>query len=112
VNTLRADTDVHNNKGIYEYVLGSKTDYKLLNVRVFDDKTKVAAYEQQTQKAKDMGVSNCPLCAHGDNANKSRTYALKEMDADHVTAWSKGGSTDLTNCEMLCVMHNRSKGNR
>ena len=34
------------------------------------------------------------------------------MDADHVTAWSKGGSTDLTNCEMLCVMHNRSKGNR
>ena len=34
------------------------------------------------------------------------------MDADHVTAWSKGGDTDLKNCEMLCVTHNRAKGNR
>jgi len=33
------------------------------------------------------------------------------MDADHVTAWSKGGATDLANCEMLCIPHNRSKGN-
>jgi 5-methylcytosine-specific restriction endonuclease McrA len=50
--------------------------------------------------------------AHGDNSNKARIYAQQQMDADHVTAWSKGGSTDLANCEMLCVMHNRSKGNR
>ncbi|MDQ1249708.1 MAG: hypothetical protein QG597_4084 [Actinomycetota bacterium] len=34
------------------------------------------------------------------------------MDADHVTAWSKGGSTSLSNLTMLCVPHNRSKGNR
>nr|WP_275439587.1 HNH endonuclease [Dermacoccus nishinomiyaensis] len=34
------------------------------------------------------------------------------MDADHVTAWSKGGETTLNNCEMLCIPHNRSKGNR
>ena len=112
VNTLRADPDVHNNKGIYEYVLGGKTDHKLLNVRVFDDKTKVAAYEQQTQKAKDMGVSNCPLCAIGENTNKTRIYLLNEMDADHVTAWSNHGSSDLDNCEVLCVTHNRAKGNR
>ena len=71
-----------------------------------------AAYEQQTQKAKADGVSNCPLCALGDNANKTRIYKLNEMDADHVTAWSKGGATDLENCEMLCVTHNRAKGNR
>ena len=81
-------------------------------IRLFDDKTKVAAYEQQTQKAKADGVSNCPLCAIGDNANKTRIYKLNEMDADHVTAWSKGGATDLENCEMLCVTHNRAKGNR
>ena len=112
VNTLRADPDVHNNKGIYEYVLGGKTDYKLLNVRVFDDKTKVAAYEQQTQKAKDMGGSNCPLCAIGENTNKTRIYRLNEMDADHVAAWSNHGSSDLDNCEVLCVTHNRAKGNR
>ncbi|WP_235299990.1 HNH endonuclease [Porphyromonas sp. COT-108 OH1349] len=34
------------------------------------------------------------------------------MDADHVRAWSKGGSTTLANCEMLCRTHNRSKGNK
>ena len=37
---------------------------------------------------------------------------LEEMDADHVTAWSKGGSTDIENCQMLCKTHNRAKGNR
>ncbi len=112
VNALRADPAVHNNKGIYEYLLGGKTDPKLLNVRVFDEKTKVAAYEQQTQKAEDGGVSNCPLCAVGENPNETRIYKLNEMDADHVTAWSKGGDTDLKNCQMLCVTHNRAKGNR
>ena len=30
------------------------------------------------------------------------------MDADHVTAWSKGGSTDVSNCQMLCKTHNLS----
>jgi len=34
------------------------------------------------------------------------------MDADHVTAWSKGGSTELKNLTMLCQTHNRAKGNR
>ena len=112
IDELRGDPFVKNAKGIYEYLLGGREDSKLLGIRLFDEPTKRAAYEQQTQKAKAAGVSNCALCAHGDNANKTRIYAQKEMDADHVTAWSKGGSTDLTNCEMLCVMHNRSKGNR
>jgi hypothetical protein len=112
VDALRADPAVLNNKGIYEYLLGGKTDPKLLNVRVFDEKTKVAAYEQQTQKATDAGISNCPLCAIGEDANKTRVYKPNEMEADHVTAWSKGGDTDLKNCQMLCVTHNRAKGNR
>lgn len=58
------------------------------------------------------GGANCPLCALGNNANKVRIYKFDEMDADHVTAWSKGGATTLANCEMLCKTHNRSKGNR
>ena len=112
VDTLRADPAVQNNKGIYEYLLGGKTDTRLLNVRVFDEKTKAAAHTKQTQKAKDEGISNCPLCAIGDNANKTRIYKLDEMDADHVTAWSKGGDTSIENCQMLCVTHNRAKGNK
>lgn len=69
-------------------------------------------HPKQTAAAKAAGASNCPLCAHGSNANKNRIYKANEMDADHVTAWSKGGATTLENCQMLCVTHNRSKGNR
>ena len=112
ISTLRSDPAVTSAKGIYEYLLGGKADKQLLAIRLFGEPTKRAAYEQQTLKATTSGVSNCSLCAHGDNANKTRIYRLNEMDADHVTAWSKGGDTTLANCEMLCVMHNRSKGNR
>ncbi len=47
--------------------------------------TKHAAYSRQTQEAKSNGVSNCPTCAAGDNANNTRVYRLNQMDADHVT---------------------------
>lgn len=83
-----------------------------LAVRVFDDKVKQVAYAQQTQAAQARGKSNCPLCALGDTANKSRIYKFNEMDADHVSAWSKGGESSATNCQMLCITHNRAKGNR
>ncbi|MCL1881842.1 MAG: HNH endonuclease [Oscillospiraceae bacterium] len=68
--------------------------------------------EKQTKSAKADGVSNCPLCAIGNDANKSKIWLIKEMDADHVTAWSKGGVTDVSNCQMLCKVHNRAKGNK
>ncbi len=81
-------------------------------MRVFDPKTKKVAYNKQTQAAQAKGESNCPLCAMGHNANKGRIYELKEMDADHVAAWSKGGDSSAANCEMLCTTHNRAKGNK
>lgn len=109
---LLDDPAVHDSKGVYEYLLGGKEDTRLLNVRLFDAPVKKAAYKRQTDAAKAAGASNCPLCAHGSNANKTKIYALKEMEADHVAAWSKGGESTLENCEMLCVTHNRSKGNR
>lgn len=112
IDALLGDPQVGNKRGIIEYVLGGETNTALLNVRVFDERTKKAVYDAQTKAAKAKGVSNCPLCALGNNANKNRIYNMKEMDADHVTAWSKGGSTDIKNCEMLCVTHNRAKGNR
>ncbi len=112
VATLLGDPAVTSRKGVYEYLLSGETKPELLAVRVFDDKTKAAAYKKQTDAAKGAGVSNCPTCATVDNANKARSYTLAEMEADHVTAWSKGGATDLSNCEMLCMTHNRAKGNR
>mgnify|MGYP004563035945 FL=1 len=109
---LYADPQVQDTKGICEYILGGCKDTKLLNVRVFDDNTKRVVYEKQTKDAKLKDISNCPLCAIGNDNNKNRIWELKEMDADHVTAWSKGGSTDMDNCQMLCQTHNRAKGNR
>ncbi|MDY4758849.1 MAG: HNH endonuclease signature motif containing protein [Bacteroidaceae bacterium] len=102
-----------NKKGIYEYLLGGETETKLLNIRVFDKKTIQTVYERQTAKAEKEGISNCPLCAHSNNEKqRTRIYKISEMDADHVTAWSKGGSTDINNCQMLCKTHNQAKGNR
>lgn len=112
VHQLYADPYVKNKKGIFEYVLGGCADTKLLNVRLFDEATKKIAYAKQTLNARQNGISNCPLCAAGNNVNKTKIWKMTEMDADHVAAWSKGGTTDASNCEMLCITHNRAKGNR
>ncbi|GAB4422966.1 MAG: hypothetical protein Kow002_12490 [Anaerolineales bacterium] len=112
VRALYADPYVKNRRGIFEYVLGGSVDTKLLDVRVFDEATKKSVYAAQTAQAEAAGESNCPLCAIGHDANKTKIWKLTEMDADHVTAWSKGGTTDIKNCQMLCKTHNRAKGNR
>jgi hypothetical protein len=112
VQELYADPYVKNRKGIFEFVLGGSVDKKLLEVRIFDEASKKYTYKQQTTKAESKGISNCPLCAVGHDANKTKIWQFTEMDADHVTAWSKGGSTSDKNCQMLCRTHNRAKGNR
>lgn len=113
VAELMDDTQIeqHGKKNIFEYILGGEQDTRLLHVRVFDEKTKRIVYNRQTKDAKEQGISNCPYCAIGHDSNKTKIWALKDMDADHVTAWSKGGSSDISNCQMLCKTHNRSKGN-
>ncbi len=111
VQHLLADSAIKQPRNIYEYVLGGESDPSLLDVRIFEESTKKAAYQNQTKEALEKGVSNCPFCAVGVNANQTRIYALGEMEADHVTAWSRGGSTTQENCQMLCKVHNRAKGN-
>ena len=112
VKELYADEFVRNRKGIFEFVLGGEKDTRLLDVRVFEPKETKAVYAKQTADAEKKGVSNCPLCAVGHDANAKRIWKFNEMDADHVTPWSKGGATDIKNCQMLCRTHNRAKGNR
>ena len=112
VAELLDDPQVENNSGVFEYVLGGEQDTKLLNVRVFDEKIKRQVYRLQTDDAELKGISNCPYCAIGHEATKTRIWKLSEMDADHVSAWSKGGATTIENCQMLCKTHNRAKGNR
>jgi len=112
VQKLYADPYVKNRKGVFEYILDGSVDTKLLDVRVFDEATKRSVYATQTKIAKAKDKSNCSYCAIGHDANKSKIWDFSEMDADHVSAWSKGGATEVKNCEMLCKSHNRAKGNR
>ena len=112
VEELYGDEFVTDRRDIFEYVLGGEKETRLLNVRVFSDKEKKQVYARQTADAEKRGVSNCPLCAVGHEASAKRIWKIGEMDADHVTAWSKGGATDISNCQMLCKTHNRAKGNR
>ena len=107
-----ADNDIiKNRKNIFEYVLGGETDSKLLKIRIFKDAVARRVYKKQTDAATEKGISNCPDCVLAHDANSKRIYTFGEMEADHVTAWSKGGDTSETNCQMLCKHHNRVKGN-
>lgn len=112
IDELYGDPSVQSKKGIFEYVLDGANKTQLLNIRVFDENTKKQVYKAQTEKAKQLEVSNCPLCAISDNSNKTKIWDFKDMEADHVTAWTKGGLSTIDNCEMLCVNHNRAKGNK
>jgi len=93
INSLMMDDDVSNRKGIYPFVLTRKEKY--LNIRAFSENQKRSAYERQ------KGI--CPIC--------NKHFDLSEMEADHITPWSKGGKTSSDNCQMLCQEDNRAKSN-
>lgn len=88
---LIEDDEVDNKKGIYEYLLTGNE--KTLNLRAFDEKTKVTQYEKQ------KGI--CPVC--------KKHFGIEEMEADHIVPWHSGGKTVAKNCQMLCKIDNRTK---
>ena len=92
IDALMMDEDVTRKAGIYPYVLSGEERH--LNVRAFSDAQKRAAFEKQG------GV--CPSC--------EKEFGEHEMEADHITPWSKGGRTTAENCQMLCQACNRRKG--
>ncbi len=89
---LMVDDDVTSKKGIYAYVL--TREEKHLSIRMFTEAQRREAYERQG------GI--CRRC--------SKHFQIGEMEADHITPWSKGGRTNAANCEMLCLVDNRRKG--
>lgn len=89
IKRLHEDEDVQKPKGIYEYLLCRDTDPfagRLLNLRAFDKRDKMAAYSRQA------GI--CPIC--------HQHFDFEEMEGDHIKPWSKGGHTTPDNCQMLC----------
>ena len=90
---LMEDDDVTKKSGIYEYLLGGAE--KCLSIRSFSLRMSRAAYERQ------KGI--CPKCG--------KHCEMEEMQADHITPWSKGGKTTPDNCQILCAPCNRRKSN-
>ncbi len=94
VSRLMQDDDVKAKSGIYAYLLSG--DEKHLSIRAFTDSMKRTAYERQ------KGV--CPICKN--------TFAIEEMEGDHITPWCEGGKTELSNLQMLCKECNRRKSSK
>lgn len=103
VTLLMKDDDVTRHKGIYAYVLTGEE--KHLNLRQFDDDQKRAAYERQKGRC-----ANRTRCLTPGNSRGVKVFDISEMEADHITPWSKGGKTEPKNCQMLCLEDNRRKG--
>lgn len=91
IQRLMMDDDVSSKKGIYYYVLTRNEKY--LNIRSFTPAQICEAYERQ------KGI--CAKCG--------KHFEIDEMQADHITPWSKGGKTTSNNCQMLCADCNRRK---
>ena len=91
---LYKDDEVTSKKGIYAYILTGEE--KHLSIRTFTESQKAQAYE------KCGGV--CAKCG--------KQFKLDEMQADHIMPWSKGGKTELDNCQMLCSHCNAAKSNK
>lgn len=72
---------------------------------LFDDRTKRAACKLQTGEAEVECKSNWLMCALGHKSKFAHIYQLTEMEADHVSAWSKSGFSDLANCQPPCEPH-------
>lgn len=94
VATLMEGEDVSNKKGIYGYIF--TRDERHLNIRAFTDKQKREAYERQG------GI--CPICG--------QKFDISDMEADHITPWSKGGKTNAENCQMISRKCNRRKSGK
>lgn len=103
VATLMQDNDITSRKGIYAYVLTG--DERHLSIRQFGDNDKRAAYERQKGLC-----ANKTYCVTPGNSDGEKVFGITEMEADHITPWSKGGRTDAANCQMLCLPCNRQKG--
>lgn len=99
VKRLHEDDDVQKNNGIYEFLLCRDKDPfagRLLNLRAFDNRDKMAAYSKQN------GI--CLGCG--------QHFEYEEMEGDHIKPWSKGGHTTPDNCQMLCKDCNGKKTNK
>ena len=93
-NKLILDDEITNKRGIYPYIITGEEKY--LSLRQFTPAQKLKAHQIQNGK--------CKRC--------KKLFDIDEMEADHITAWSKGGKTVLENCQMLCTKDHKLLKNK
>ena len=93
IETLMLDDEVTKKKGIYPYLITKEEKY--LSLREFTPSMKSQQY------AKQKGF--CNIC--------HKHFDPDEMEADHITPWSQGGKTIMSNLQLLCRDCNRRKSN-
>lgn len=95
VADLMEDPEIRNKKGIYTFVLNG--DERNLTLRQFDDRQKREIFERDDGKCKKCG---------------KELTDYKDGEADHITPWSKGGKTEVSNGQLLCRTCNRTKSDK
>lgn len=100
---LDNDDEIEKKKGIVEYILSD--DERYLSFREFDETVKERTYKLQN------GI--CPMCVMHNELYPDKQVEIKhdkkDMQGDHIDAWSAGGKTVESNCCMLCKKHNGAK---
>ncbi|MBC6428016.1 MAG: DUF262 domain-containing protein [Cellvibrionales bacterium] len=94
IKKLLIDDEVQNKKGIWRYVLTREPHH--LRLRTFTDAMRTQVYEAQ----------------NGICAITKKKLPIEKMEADHIIPWSKGGKTEIANCQMVSIEANRRKSNK
>ena len=65
-------------------------------------------YDAAWRKVRDRAIREHPWCA----VCRAPDTPDNPLTGDHVRAWSRGGTTQRDNIQVLCRRHNSSKGAR
>ncbi|WP_289039180.1 DUF262 domain-containing protein [uncultured Zobellia sp.] len=89
----------------FKYVVDHQIDLKAKDTnRSFSELQRILIYRK--------GKGLCQECLRNGLPEKEARVSWSKYQADHVLPHSKGGETIIANGELLCAVHNLSKGNR
>ena len=103
------DDEVTSKKGIYLYLLSGNE--RALSLRQFSEAQRGQMYEKQKGFCANA-LGNAKGLKGVKCQNEGVKLPIEQMHADHIMPWSKGGKTELNNCQMLCAACNLAKSNK
>ncbi|MDF1496980.1 MAG: DUF262 domain-containing protein [Patescibacteria group bacterium] len=89
----------------FEYVI--KCGHKMIlkdEKRSFNEAERISIYRR------DKGL--CQECLRESKSEKEARVSWTEYEADHILAHVKGGQSDISNAQVLCRPHNRTKSSK